>query len=475
MLYSNGLPVNIPDINIIDLTDTNSYASIKNASIVLWMDSLSDNKMLEWYASIRTFHKHSNKIVLLMDKNSRSNIRKQITMLLASLGCYNIYEVNSENVDSKFIENVVNREASELEVEEYIGCDISAYDKASEIILRINDMTFDGNLDSLADYIEENKEVIRNIPVVVDFLKKSMESNMRGSDIRVEKMKRSLDEAVNTSKDAQNKYKEAMIKLKTTEEERDKLATKSSTLEKDVSALNSQKKTLEKRVEDLERDSMGDFEELNVTKYRAIDTVSLRNLKKYIIYFKEMSHVTYARTMTEFLAEYLRMCGKKVLYVIYDRKNDFIGTMKGCTIVNGEILSRNPSVIANAVPDAPILVTDTNMSVLNALLKSNVDVLIIFDRLRCKENLVVGSLVTKFNIVGSRQQLEGLTASTGEEFPHNKTILEKPFNDYLFIPTIERFGSNRNSDTSSYASIKVNGNETLFDSILDSCGIQLDI
>lgn len=475
MLYSNGLPVNIPDIQNIDLTDTKSCDGIKDADIVLWLDNLADNKMLEWYASIRVFHKNGNKIVLLMDKNSKSNIRKQLTMLLASFGCYNIYEVDSENVDSEFIGSVVAREASEIEVEEYIGCDISAYDKASEIILHINDIATEGNLDSLADYVEENKEVIRNIPVVVDFLKKSMESTMRGSDIRVEKMKRSLDDALNTSKDAQTKYKEAMIKLKTIEEERDRLVTKSSTLEKDVSALNSQKKTLQKRIDDLESSSMGDFEDLNVTKYRAIDTVSLRNLKKYIIYFKEMSHVTYARTMTEFLAEYLRMCGKKVLYVIYDRKNDFIGTMKGCTIVNGEILSRNPSVIANAIQDAPILVTDTNMSVLNALLKSNVDVLIIFDRLRCKENLVVGSLVTKFNIVGSRQQLEGLTASTGEEFPHNKTILEKPFNDYLFIPTIERFGSNRNSDTSSYASIKIKGNETLFDSILDSCGIQLDI
>ena len=477
MLYSNEFPVSIGDNQIIDIKTSSTYSSCKGSTVLLWLDSLSNDMLLPWYNCVTTLLKHNNKVILVMDTNNKSSIRKHICMILAAYGNYNMYEIGSENINGDYINSLVEREASEIEVEAYIGTDVSAFDKAGTIILDIIDRMNDA--DSLREYLTENNDVIKSIPILFDFLRKIFNAHIQGTDIKIDKLKEEIKDYRKKIDDSDEQYKKALLKTKTQEEQLEKLKVKAGALEKDLSSALDKNKVLEQSLQEL-RDSADEFgDSIGRLRYQPIDISKIRTFNKYVIYFKEISHVTYARTMTEMLAAYIRMAMKKCLYVIYDNDNDFLAAYRGMNILNGEKLSKNPNIVNEMVENDPVLVTDTNMSVLNALLKTDCDIIVILDRLRCKEDLIVGNLVFKYYIAGSIENLDNMESNNLMKFPADKTFIEGYNGKYLYIPEIPNFnGSMPTAKPGMYGGLVITttngGQRPLFDSIVTSCGINLD-
>ena len=93
MLYSNEFPVSIGDNQLIDVKTASTYNGCKGSTVLLWLDALSNEMLLPWYNCVTTLLKHNNKVILIMDTNNKSSIRKHICMILAAYGDYNIYEI----------------------------------------------------------------------------------------------------------------------------------------------------------------------------------------------------------------------------------------------------------------------------------------------------------------------------------------------------------------------------------------------
>lgn len=448
---------------------------IKNSLVLVLINSNANDKLLEYYSGIKTIIRNNNKLVIVLDSDNKSTIRKTLCMLAVSMGCYNIYDCSMSDLTEDYVKSLLERDASELEVEEYIGEDISAYDKAAELIIQMQNYVRRGDGNALADLVTENKEVILSIPVVMDFLKKVYDTHVYGTDIKISKMQQSLEVAMKELEDTKTKSKEHMIKVKAQEEELNNLKIESETIKNDLNAANRRNKDLEKQITELTDSEFGS-ENSGILTYTALDTAQIRAMNKYIIYFKEISNVMYTLSMLKCLAKYIELSQRRVKLVIYDRPNDYMAIYKDMTIVNGEKFAKNPEILRSS--KNIIMVTDTNMAVLKTILQLDADVIILFDRLKCREDLVEGALVTKFYMMGSREKLKDLESSTGKSFPRDRTFVDGDSNDTLYIPMMSDYSRQMEiARVSKYASTTItlgNTKQVLFQHILDCCGINLE-
>lgn len=446
--------------------------SMENSQVLMVVNSSSDDKLLEYYSGIKNIIRNNNKLVIILDENNKSTIRKPLCMLAASYGCFNIYDCSMANLTEEYADSLLEREASELEVEKYIGEDIVAYDQAAELMLQIGQYVRLGNSDKLSDYIAENKEVILNIPVVLDFLKKVHDNHTEGTNRKVQKIQEALNESLNELESAKKNAKDALIKAKSKDEELSNLRIESETLKSDVNTLTRRNKDLEEQINEM---SDSEFSSGGITSYTTLDVSTIKGMNKYIIYFKELSHVMYTTSMLNSLMGYLKLDGKRVKLVIYDKQNDFMAVHKGSTIVNGEKYGRTPDIIKNS--KETIIVTDTNMAVLKEIMQLDVDVIIIYDLLKCADDLVEGTLVTKFYMAGSKQNMRDIEEATGRKFMRDRTFTENAGADTLTIPEINEFSKQADvARISRYASVSLpfgSGKITLFDHIATTCGISI--
>lgn len=447
---------------------------VKDSIAMIVLNSSANDKLTEYYLGLKVLIKNNNKIILVLDKTDKSSIRRTLSMLLASYSIYNIYEYNIHDLTDSDIDTIVNREASEIEVEKYIGEDLVAYDKVSDIMLNIQSMVRQGETSKLSDYITSNKELIITIPIIMDFLKQTYNNHITGSDRKVTKMQTELDSVIAEMNSAKDKAREVFSKHKLLEEALEKVKKENSELKYDINSLAKTNKELEERITNMSTD---DFESGNsVTGYNPIDVSAIKTFNKYVIYFKEICNVNYSYSMLVALRGYLDMLSKNTKLVIYDRPNDFMAVHKAHTIVNGEKYVKNPDII-NTKKNS-ILVTDTNMAVLKGILSMpDVEVLIIFDRLKCQTDLLTGSLVQKFYLLGTSTKMRDIEESNGKKYPKERTFLETEGAGTLTIPEIRDFSRQTDlSRVSAYASLctHIGGREiSIFDHILSSCGIAL--
>ena len=179
-LNGNYIEFNIEDIEELSI--------IRNSQVLVILNSNSDNKLFEYYSGLKTILKNNNKLVIILDSDNKSAIRKTICMLSVSMGCYNIYDCSMVDLTEEYVKSLLDRTASELEVESYIGEDISAFDRASELMIQMQNYVRRGDGDALADLVVENKEVILSVPVVMDYLKKVYDTHISGTDTKIPKM-----------------------------------------------------------------------------------------------------------------------------------------------------------------------------------------------------------------------------------------------------------------------------------------------
>lgn len=453
--------------------NANEVDSINNSNVLMILNNSADNKLLNYYTAVRSLIRNNNNLVIVNDTNNKSKIRKAICMLAVSLGCYNIYDCTMHELDSDYVRTLMARKASQLEIEEYIGADIAAYEKVSDLAIQMQTYAKNNDSEAIATLMAENKDVIANIPVVMDFLKSVYDTHIAGTDAKVEKIQKLLDETARDLNATKEKAKEHIIKVKAQEEELTKLRISAESIKKDLAAANKKSSDLERQLNELNDSEFDDG--YSPLRYTAFDTSQIKAFNKYIIYFKEIRETMYTGSMLRSLRRYIELAEKKIKLIIYDRQHDFMAAYRDVTIVNGERLSKNPDILKNS--KSVIIVTDTNMAVLKAILQMDVDVLIMWDRLKNKEDLVEGSLVTKFYLFGDRQTVRDIENASGKTYQKDRIFVDHTSSDTLYIPVIPDYTRLTSvSQVTNYSSAPIFVGDTkifLFEFITDQCGINL--
>lgn len=375
-------------------TDTN----IKDSIVVIVMNDSNINVPL-YYTFVRKAIENGNKVVLVTtEKTEQFNI---IAALMASMGRYDIYSVSDRDViTASYIETVEDRKPSYMEVQQFIGGDIMAYSKVSEIIMTLENMVDDGRIEDIKQYIEKNKESIDCMASAIDTMKKY--ADMTNSEELVKEIKR-LEYEVGGLNDkiieAQDSEKEA-IKRK-------------DELEEQIKQSKAEKEALMSRAEALEEQVQSGTP--IISYYNEVNLAYTKHKIQRVLYFKELSYVPHTMSMINSMYELLTNSRKmNVKFVIYDNTTEIYEPYidNNIKIINSKNYTINKPML---VGKASCLIAEPNPAITNDLLTvpDGYDVLIIYDRMHRYENIITGNNVTRIIVSSSSKEFEASRKKLG--------------------------------------------------------------
>lgn len=461
MKYCIG--INIEGFERLEM-DKEKLEDISGSEVVLVLDESSSGQLNKYYSGVKNIltPRKLNRLILILD-GTTSTIRKQICMLCVTMENYDIYSVeNIANVNKEYVELLLKRSPTESEVSTFISSDLSAYARLSQFVLKLNALATEGNAKEIESLVVENKSIIYDFPPLVDYMKCIVDTHNTGFNARVAELKLEL-ENLNSSN------KELRLSLKASEETYEKAKTSLNGLETEVREFKTKCRTLEEQLD--ESDSSGAYKYIpvKISKVRGINRV------KCIIYFKEISPVLYINSLVKYLKESIGVLIEgeelRVKTVVYDRPGDYSAIYSPLTIVNGSKFHDNPGILDG---DRDVLITEPSMGITEALLKIECDILIIYDKLKCGDDLVEGNTVTKFHVIGSSSAISKVEQARGPKLERDKIISNiGACPGTLYINHIDEFKkAGGTARLSKYYRLPC-GSGLLMHMILDQCGLKV--
>lgn len=404
--------------------------------------------------------------IILVDCTESIDISCLLT-LLVNKGTYDIYSAEEDMVDDEYMEMVEDRECTEEEAMTFIKEKLERAMEAEKSLSDLAIMLKDGKYGDVEGFVKQFKEgiflAIENTSVykgafeimakeledvcgsVVDKSVSTENSDVLKKEIEeskqvIEELRKEIDSLKVTvdEKDAQVAEKDREIEtvnkvvaeLKGSEEE---LKVKVQELENQVPEQNSNE---DKEREELEnmcemfKHELARVTEENKKLIRDINgkgpvisvvdpviTSAIRCKTSRILYIKELSYVPYVNT----LMCVLRRTIDKLLrnqkedktkirckLVICDDKVDFPLAYEGVLSVKGDdYLSKKDKVIGLDDKSADtIVIKDNTNAILGDILKQELGVVIVYDRLKVNNDLVKGSIVEKYWVINSKKGID---------------------------------------------------------------------
>ncbi|MEM4385409.1 MAG: hypothetical protein QXD03_02540 [Candidatus Anstonellales archaeon] len=332
----------------------------------------------EYYVGIRQAIRNGNRVKLVVVKEFKDNL-KAILYMMATHGIYDIYIVDNEGlIDRDYIDKVIKRKATVVELQEFVSGDISAYAELSTILMGIEKMIKDRNIEGLMDFVRLNVNSIENLICVIEYMKHVVDNyevyNLEGKVSELEKTVKEL------SNDITNK--EATINV----------------LENKVKELKEVIKSKDTEIEELKSNGS----RVSVIKsYSEINTALIKCKVKIVLYFKEITPVPYTNSLIDALVQYISLKNLKVKLLVYDDKSSLACIYKPLNIVDSTEYMNKREAYINEVNR--FVVSEPNPVILSDILTATnaVDVLVIYDRMYQIKDLVVGNNVKKFFIINS--------------------------------------------------------------------------
>ena len=367
----------------IDIAD-NRLSTCKDCTVIIVLDEESNNGLHSYYNAVRDIIVNGNRLFIVM-VDVESRIRKQICMLAASYRNYHIYSVEDKSdIDSEYIETIMNREPTADEVETFIGADITAYSEMNDILLDLSNNATINNIDRVEEIVYGNKEMIECFPSIIDYMKKTIDTYNSGLDTKLAELKSKTTEAENALArakiDVEGKEKELKAALA------------------EVEGLKNESAAAKQRCIDLEQqvNSSGP----NIRTYSTVNTSMIKCRVKSILYFKEISSVRFMNTFITKFMEILQKVDKlKVKLVIYDNRSPFNCIYKPISVIDMQDYLKNKDTIVNKFDK--VVVVEPNKVILEDILSAEYDCVLIYDRLRQTEDLVTGNTVYKYWVIDS--------------------------------------------------------------------------
>lgn len=446
----------------VEIDDNRLITEDCNIIIALTSDVGGDDLHAYYNTVLEAIH-HNNRVFLLI-VGKDSLIRQTIASLMALYRCYDIYKVDSlETVNKDYVDAMLKRTPTILEVQQYIGGDISAYADTSAILIGVKTLALQSDLEGLKKFIEEHLESIEGSVGVVEHLRKIADTTNSGelSEI-IDSLKVKID---TTNKELQAS-KDTVVELK----------SKNDSLE---SSVTSTKKELSKalsKAKDLEAQMNAAGSAPVISSYREINTSMIKCKVQHIIYFKEISYVRYVNSLVMNLMQILKVYKLRVKLIIYDSRHGMPGLYRPMSMIgSSEFLANKSSFIQNTesfvvVEPNPVILEDTLTS-----LSPIFDVVVVYDRMRQSNDIVVGNNVAKVFVVNSNKNYDSMKSALKISAQSLIISGDSKIKDSLTIPTIDGYAES--TDTAKITKFKrlaSHNGELLIETILNKSRLDLD-
>lgn len=359
---------------------------IKDALVIVVITNDYECESFEVYKATETLIDNNNRVILI-STNADNSIFKVLASLLILKKCYDIYTVkDKEDVNGNYLLHVEDREASIVEVQNYISSELITYDDIVNILFGIESLVKDGEVDKLISFIDSKTLSIETLTSTINSMKKKCEM------VNTNELVEEVNKAIEAKKEAESKLDSLTSELKETKFDRDSFKVKFEDAEKEA-------KKLREKNSELEKDAGSS---VSVIKSYRETNIQLLNCKtKIVLYFKELSYVPYTNTLVMQLMNVLDAWKLKSKLLIYDSNTNLYNSYKPLPIIFGkdyinmrDTLIDKTKIFVVAEPN-PAVITDILIS------EKAFDVVIVYDRMRENTDIVSGNNVTKFYIINS--------------------------------------------------------------------------
>ena len=378
--------------------DIKETKEIKDSTILVYLDSSVNKKLFEYYYYLKAMILNNNRVIIILD-NYTCGIEKQLCMLMVSYNRYDIYRVlEQKDLTSEYIESLLERTPTIEEVEQFIGCDISMYANINEVLTEMSSL-YD-NPEALSEFIAKNLELLENTVNVIDFLKANTDNN----SIALNNIKEKLSSDVEKLK---SEISVTSSKLRESNYENNLLNTELSSIRSEL-------------VEYKERGNADSSSTPKILSYSTLNINTLSHRTGAVLYFKEFGKLRYINSFILSLCELIKVKGGGLSYklLIYDTKVA-LGTYKPLSYLDRLAYTERKSMFLDAKKNERIVVTEPSSDILSDILKSDIDIVIIYDRLGINRDLISGAMVYKYNVVssmGDYRTLKSLEPNISDDF-----------------------------------------------------------
>lgn len=353
---------------------------------------------------------------------------RQLCMLMVSYNCYNVYSVDDVyDIDDEFMEMIESRKCTIAEVETYVGADIAAYPEMSKMLLKLKEYINAGEVNGILKYVDSNSDKIGAMAGLIDYMKgliDELSSNMENNSNEVARIARLAEEKENKLTTQLNELKKA---LQTADVESGVQKKAIADRDAKIEILENEKSIAQSTPQPTSSMS-GDKVVMSYTTLNVDIMVgqalsgSGRNPKvTEIIYFKEVRPCKYINSLVVNLLKYLQKSVNAKL-LIYDDDCDFNYLYRPLPVINMQLYVNNKNELM-AKHDKWVVVEPSRAIIEDVLMDT--EVVIIYDRLKRKDDIVAGRKVHKYWVVNSLTDVKNLGKIDGITVDMTKVISYK--------------------------------------------------
>lgn len=359
----------------------------KDCVVVVVIDE-EDYNLESYYNSVLDAIKRESRVILITKEGGNEIVGKALGCLMALYKCYDIYKVGSLGiVDYGYIDRLLNRKPTYDEIQSFIDPEITSYAEMSTIAIGIDSLVRDGNIEGLKTFLSQHLPSISSFVNTIDYMRKVVETSNGNELVKsLEDLKKSLE-------DREKKYDEIRKMY-----EKDKI--KFDEVNKELELQSIQLKTALSKAEDLQ--SMASTGNPIIKSYSEINTSLIKCKAKIVLYFKEVTAVPYINSLVVNLMESIKLRKLRVKLVVYDVKSNMNAIYKPLNIVSStEYMSKRNMLVGTS---EKFVVVEPNQIIIDDILKYSAnpyDVVIVYDRMKQLNDIVVGNNVTKFFVINS--------------------------------------------------------------------------
>lgn len=427
----------------LNVTDTNSIANITDSVVVVVVDKTTTNQLYKYYTAIETFEKNNNRVMVIGTKEVNDDLDafKSLASLVVKNGGYDVYiaeEFSDKNdITSQYLTTLEKRDPDLSEVKTFISGDIIACNQLDSIVIGIETLVKEGSLEGLAQFIENRSESVESLTTAFNILK--IKSNAFDKQDLFKKVaelteeKEVLNKMIDESEDETNKIRF----------ENEQFSIKVNELTKQLSKLQDQANSSQ---------NSSSSNSIVMKDYTEINTQLINCKAKIVLYFKEISYVTYSNTLIGMIVEYLNKKKLKVKTLIYDSSTGLYGTYSPLPVITGKDYAASKTQLINT--NDKIVVAEPFPGIIEDVLMSDnaFDVVIIYDRIKHKPDIIKGNNVTKFFIINSKGDYEKTKKDldiidTSHIISRADCCIYNDSNkaDFIDIPTVKDFTNSTSS------------------------------
>lgn len=460
----NGLVHGYEKIMDIDSLD---MSKIQESEIVLIIDKACDVKLGSYYKFVSKALKNRNRVLLLSLRDDNKSF-KPLASLMTTFNAYDIYIIEDKDVTAKALDVMEKRCPDFSEVQTYIGGIVTSYSDMTTILYGIESLVDEGNDDKLREFLEEHLASIENFTTSLNIMKKTCDV-FNSTEL--------IDE-VNTLKEKETKLRNSLdekIKLITqVEKDKEDLKNNIESYKASNTRLQNQLDTLKSQ----ESDNSGAV----IKNVNTIQTSLIQCKTKVIIYFREISYVTHVNSLILHFMSFIENLKFRVKLMIYDDRVGISNLYGNLAVVSSSDYISKKSELLSANKIKKFVVAEPNPAILTDMLTSNanIDVVMVYDRLKMRTALVSGNNVADIYVVNSSKELAAMKSAlkVGNNINvitrRESSIFDEAQNkEHIFnVPFIE--GYNSSTDAAKMAkynkSLMVNGKRPLV-ALSDACMI----